>query len=52
MNVKTSSPPDLSERLQQVPLIANPKNLFPLIDETDQLERILNTSISTVKGRK
>lgn len=36
--------------IQQVPLVQNPKNLNPLIDETDQLERILNASITTVKS--
>lgn len=30
--------------IQQVPLVQNPENLNSLIDETDQLERILNAS--------
>lgn len=37
--------------IQQVPLIGNPKALTFPIDETDQLERILNASITTVKSR-
>jgi four helix bundle protein len=37
--------------IQEVPLIENPKSLDSLIDETDQLERILNASITTVKSR-
>ena len=37
--------------IQQVPLIQKPESLNSLIDETDQLERILNASITTVKSR-
>ncbi len=37
--------------IQNVPLIEKPESLNSLIDETDQLERILNASITTVKSR-
>ena len=40
------------ELIQSVPLIEKPENLDPLIDETDQLERIFNASIQTVQKRK
>jgi four helix bundle protein len=37
--------------VQQVPLIQKPETLNDLINETDQLERILNASITTAKSR-
>lgn len=37
--------------IQNVPLVEKPEALNSLIDETDQLERILNASITTVKSR-
>ena len=40
------------ELIQRVPLLNNPEKLIDLINETDQLERILNASITTVKNRK
>ena len=40
------------ELIQRVPLVNNPEKLTEIINETDQLERILNASITTVKNRK
>lgn len=40
------------ELIQQAPLIDSPKSLDALIDETDQLERIFNASITTVQNRQ
>ncbi|MGJ8695827.1 MAG: four helix bundle protein [Verrucomicrobiaceae bacterium] len=39
------------ELTRRTPLVPSPEKLIPLIDETDQLERILNASISTAKSR-
>ena len=40
------------ELIQSVPLIEKPELLDSLIEETDQLERIFNASISTVRKRQ
>ena len=39
------------ELVRRTPLILSPEKLIPLIDEADQLERILNASIPTVESR-
>ena len=40
------------ELIRRTPLIQSPEKLLPLIDETDQLERIITPSITTVKSRQ
>ncbi|NNC87673.1 MAG: four helix bundle protein [Akkermansiaceae bacterium] len=37
--------------IKRVPLVDDPAILEPLLDETDQLERIFNASVTTVKRR-
>ena len=39
------------ELVRRTPLVLSPEKLIPLIDEADQLERILNASIPTVESR-
>lgn len=40
------------ELIKRNPLIDNPSKLDSLLDEVDQLERIFNASIQTVKAKK